>query len=51
LSAKEEIRNDYRTFLIAQLEDLGIKIELVKEVLDGEEIDPKNLPKGLEVAT
>jgi hypothetical protein len=51
LSAKDEIRNDYRSFLIEQLEDLGVKIELVKEVLDGEEIDPKNLPKGVKVAT
>jgi hypothetical protein len=51
LSAKNEIRNDYKEFLIAQLADLGVKIELVKEVLDGEEIDPKNLPKGVEVAT
>jgi hypothetical protein len=51
LSAKDEIRDDYRTFLIAQLADLGVTIEMVKKEFDGEEIDPKNLPKGIEVAT
>jgi hypothetical protein len=50
LSAKEEIAKQYKRYLIIQLEDLGIKIELVKDVLDGEEIDPKNLPKGIEVS-
>jgi hypothetical protein len=51
LSAKDEIRDDYRTFLIAQLADLGVTIEMVKKEFDGEEIDPKNLPKGIEVVT
>jgi hypothetical protein len=30
---------------------MGIKIEMVKEALGGEEIDPENLPKGIEVST
>jgi hypothetical protein len=50
LSAKDEIASQYKRYLILQLEDMGIKIELVKDALDGEEIDPKNLPKGIEVS-
>jgi hypothetical protein len=54
MSAKTEIRNDYQSFLIKQLQDLGITIADAKgnvlAVFDGsEEIDPKNLPKGVEV--
>jgi hypothetical protein len=54
LSAKDEISNDYKNFLIKQLQDLGITIADAKgnvlAVFDGsEEIDPKNLPKGVEV--
>jgi hypothetical protein len=51
LSAKESISIDYKQFLIDQLADLGVTIEMVKKEFDGEEIDPKNLPKGIKVAT
>jgi hypothetical protein len=51
LSAKESISIDYKQFLIVQLADLGVTIEMVKKEFDGEEIDPKNLPKGIKVAT
>jgi len=50
LAAKEDVAKQYKRYLVLQLEDMGIKIELVKEALDGEEIDPKNLPKGIEVS-
>jgi hypothetical protein len=50
MSAKEYIAGDYKTFLISQLADMGITIQMVKDELDGEEIDPKNLPKGIEVS-
>ena len=50
LSSKEYIARDYKTFLISQLEDMGITIQMVKDELDGVEIDPKNLPKGIEVS-
>jgi hypothetical protein len=49
LSSQDEIARLYKTFLIGQLEDMGITIRMVEDVLDGEEIDPKNLPKGIEV--
>jgi len=49
LSAKEYIAEDYKAFLIAQLADMGITIQMVKDEFDGEEIDPKNLPKALAV--
>jgi hypothetical protein len=51
LSAKDDIADQYKKYLVRQLEDMGIKIEMVKEALDGEEIDPENLPKGIEVST
>jgi hypothetical protein len=47
LSAKDYVAGDYKTFLIAQLADIGVTIQMVKDEFDGEEIDPKNLPKGL----
>jgi hypothetical protein len=49
LSAKDEIAEDYKVFLLNQLNELGIKIKMVEEILEGEEIDPKNLPKGIKV--
>jgi hypothetical protein len=49
LSSKDYVAGDYKTFLVAQLADMGITIEMVKKEFDGEEIDPKNLPKGIEV--
>jgi hypothetical protein len=51
MSAKDSIAKDYERFLLAQLADMGITIQMVKDELEGEEIDPKNLPKGIEVAT
>jgi len=50
LSAKESIAIEYKQFLVDQLADMGITIKMVEDVLDGEEIDPKNLPKGIEVS-
>jgi hypothetical protein len=50
LSAKEDVARGYKSFLIDQLADMGITIQMVKDELDGEEIDPKNLPKGIEVS-
>ena len=50
LSARDYIAGDYKTFLISQLADMGITIQMVKDELDGVEIDPKNLPKGIEVS-
>jgi hypothetical protein len=49
LSAKEEIATNYKEFLLRQLDDMGVKIKMVEEILEGEEIDPLNLPKGFEV--
>ena len=50
MSSKEYVAGDYKTFLLAQLADMGITIQMVKDEFDGEEIDPKNLPKGIEVS-
>lgn len=50
LSAKEEIARQYKGYLLDQLEDMGITIQMVEKELDGKEIDPKNLPKGIEVS-
>ena len=50
MSAKDDIARDYETFLLAQLADMGISIQMVKDEFDGVEIDPKNLPKGVEVS-
>jgi hypothetical protein len=49
LSAKDEIGENYKVFLLAQLADMGIKIKMVEDILEGEEIDPRNLPKGIKV--
>lgn len=53
LSAKDEIARMYKNFLVAQLDEMGVKITdakgMVLEVFDGKEIDPKNLPGGVEV--
>jgi hypothetical protein len=49
LSAKDEIASEYKAFLLAQLDELGVKIKLVEDILEGEEIDPRNLPKGIKV--
>ena len=46
-SAKDQIAKEYKRFLINQLEEIGVKIELVKDIFDGEEIDPKNLPENI----
>lgn len=46
-SAKDQIAKEYKRFLIKQLEEIGVKIELVKDIFDGEEIDPKNLPDNI----
>jgi hypothetical protein len=46
----EDIGRQYKRYLLKQLEDMGVKIELVKDALEGEEIDPKKLPKGFEVS-
>ena len=51
LTSKDEIAKKYKKFLRNQLEDMGVKIQLVNDMLDGEEIDPRKLPKGIEVAT
>ncbi len=50
LSAKDDIAKQYKDFLIGQLKDIGVTIKMVEEKLDGEEIDPRNLPKGIEVS-
>jgi hypothetical protein len=41
---------DYKEFLKAQVEALGFTIAHACEVLDGQVIDPSELPKGTEVA-
>lgn len=48
--SKDIVAKDYKRFLLLQLEDMGITVQMVEEQLDGEEIDPKNLPKGIEVS-
>jgi hypothetical protein len=50
MASKDDIAKDYKTFLIAQLADMGITIQMVKDEFDGKEIDPKNLPKGIKVS-
>jgi hypothetical protein len=51
LSAKESIAIEYKQFLIDQLAEMGVTIKMVEDMLDGEEIDPKSLPKGIKVTT
>lgn len=51
MTSKDEIAKSYKVFLRSQLEDMGVKIELINDMFDGTEIDPKKLPKGIEVAT
>jgi hypothetical protein len=47
LSSKDYVAKDYKDFLVQQLADMGITIQMVKDEFDGEEIDPKNLPKKI----
>jgi hypothetical protein len=49
-ASHEQIAKEYKQFLLGQLNDMGITIQMVEKELDGEEIDPKNLPKGIEVS-
>lgn len=50
LGAKDDISKQYKDFLVGQLKDIGVTIQMVEKELDGEEIDPRNLPKGVEVS-
>jgi hypothetical protein len=48
-SASNDVAKEYKKFLREQLLDLGVKIKLVEDMMEGEEVDPANLPKGIEV--
>lgn len=50
LSDKDFVARDYKRFLLKQLGELGVKVELAKDILEGENIDPRNLPKGIGVS-
>jgi len=50
MSSKDEVAKAYKKFLHGQLEDMGVKIELITDMFNGTEIDPKKLPKGIEVS-
>jgi hypothetical protein len=49
-SQQGEVAKDYQRFLLTQVEELGFTIEAAAEILDGEVIDPSELPKGTEVS-
>jgi hypothetical protein len=49
-SVKDGVAQDYKQFLRKQVEDMGFTIEQAAEILDGEIIDPSELPKGTEVS-
>lgn len=49
-SQQELISKEYKQFLFAQVRDLGYTIEKAAEILEGEVIDPSELPRGTEVA-
>jgi hypothetical protein len=44
------VANEYKEFLLGQVEAMGFTIETACEILDGEVIDPSELPKGTEVS-
>jgi hypothetical protein len=49
-SQQEQVAKDYKVFLRGQVEAMGFTIEQAAETLDGEVIDPSELPKGTEVS-
>jgi hypothetical protein len=49
-SQQNVVADDYKEFLREQVKALGFTIESACEILDGEVIDPSELPKGTEVA-
>jgi hypothetical protein len=49
-SQQVDVAQDYRQFLRKQVEKIGFTIESAAEILDGEVIDPSELPKGTEVS-
>jgi hypothetical protein len=49
-SQQGEVAKDYKQFLYGQVEEMGFTIEQAAEILDGEVIDPSELPKGTEVS-
>jgi hypothetical protein len=49
-SQQGEVAQDYKQFLRGQVEGIGFTIEQAAEILDGEVIDPSELPKGTEVS-
>jgi hypothetical protein len=49
-SQQSVVADDYKEFLKAQVEALGFTVAHACEVLDGEVIDPSELPKGTEVS-
>jgi hypothetical protein len=49
-SQQPAVAKEYKSFLRDQVQELGFTIEQAAEVLDGEIIDPAELPKGTEVS-
>jgi hypothetical protein len=49
-SQQSVVADDYKEFLREQVKDLGFTIESACEILDGQVIDPSELPKGTEVS-
>jgi hypothetical protein len=49
-SQQAAVAMDYKQFLRGQVEAMGFTIEQAAEVLDGEVIDPSELPDGTEVS-
>jgi hypothetical protein len=49
-SQQETIAKEYKQFLFNQVREMGYTIEKAAEILEGEIIDPAELPKGTEVS-
>lgn len=49
-SQQAVVAKEYKEFLRGQVEAMGFTIETAAEILDGEVIDPSELPKGTEVS-
>jgi hypothetical protein len=48
-SQKGAVATDYREFLAKQVKEMGFTIQTAADILDGEVIDPSELPNGTEV--
>jgi hypothetical protein len=49
-SQSDSISKEYKKFLYNQVRDMGYTVEAAAKILEGEVIDPSELPKGTEVS-